>query len=85
MQSQASNLERITALTSLMAKYFRDIPVFQAVGTRTTHQSDSERLVAGNHESFPVNQFKGPPFDDWLNAPLMQVGCNEQPSGATPS
>ena len=36
MQSQKSNLERITALEELMARYFKDIPLFQTVGAQQT-------------------------------------------------
>lgn len=57
-QSRDGNLLAITTLFSYMAKYFPDIPVLPTLG---------------NHESFPVNQYEGPPADSWLYDPVASA------------
>jgi hypothetical protein len=49
-QSREWNLLAITKINGLMNQYLPNVPVFSCVG---------------NHEAFPVNQFEGPPYDDW--------------------
>lgn len=51
-QSREENVGAIQLVAQKLKEAFGSIPVYSAIG---------------NHESFPVNQFEGPGFDDWLN------------------
>jgi len=50
-----------------MIKNFFNIPVFSAIG---------------NHESFPVNQYLGPNYDDWLYEPIAADWAHWLPDDA---
>jgi len=50
-QSREENAQASLAVTQMLYNGLGYIPVFPTVG---------------NHESFPVNQFRGPGYDDWL-------------------
>jgi hypothetical protein len=51
MQSEKANAQALATLAGLMRETFADVPVFHSLG---------------NHEAFPVNQYKGPGGDAWL-------------------
>ena len=54
-QSREVVLSAINYTTTILHKYFPDVPILQTLG---------------NHEGFPVDNFAGPPIDDWLYSSL---------------
>jgi len=50
-QSRGIILDAAKAVTAAVKEAFGSVPVFPALG---------------NHESFPIDQYEGPPYDSWL-------------------